>query len=80
MAGAEPGWGPLVAGAFAVLAGVAGVAAVTLGQIGRRRIRRGPGQRGRGLAVSGITCGLIGLALTGLDHGRVAAGDRAGGV
>ena len=65
VAGADPGWGAMVAGAFAVLAGLAGVAAVVLGQIGRRRIRRGAVE-GRGLAVSGITCGLIGLVLTGL--------------
>ena len=64
--GAEPGWGALVAGAFAVLAGLAGVAAVVLGAIGSRRVRRSRGtQSGRGLAVSGITCGLLGLALTG---------------
>ena len=65
VAGAQSGWGPLVAGAFAVLAALAGVAAVTLGQVGRRRIRRG-GVTGVGLAVSGITCGLAGLLLTAL--------------
>jgi len=66
LTGAEPGWGALVAGAFGVLAGLAGVAAVVLGAIGSRRVRRSRGaQRGRGLAVSGITCGLLGLLLTG---------------
>jgi hypothetical protein len=65
VAGARPGWGPLVAGAFAVLAALLGLAAMVLGQIGLRRLRSGGGQ-GRGQAVSGITCGFAGLLLTGL--------------
>ena len=38
--GAQDGWGPIVAGAFAVLAGLIGVAAVVLGVLGLRQIRR----------------------------------------
>jgi hypothetical protein len=63
--GASKGWGPIVAGAFAVLAGFAGVAAVILGLIGLRRARGG-GVTGRGLAVTGVTCGTIGLVITAL--------------
>ena len=40
LAGAEPGWGGWVAGAFAVLAGLLGLAAVVLGEVGRRQVRR----------------------------------------
>jgi hypothetical protein len=71
--GAQPGWGAVVAGAFAVLAVLAGVAAIVLGQLGRRQIRRavaGP-VSGKGSAVAGITCGVAGVALTGI--GMVAA-------
>jgi hypothetical protein len=61
--GASSGWGPIVAGAFAVLAGLAGGAAVSLGAIGLRQARRG-GVTGRGLAVAGVTCGTVGLLIT----------------
>jgi hypothetical protein len=71
--GAKGGWGPAVAGAFALLAIVIGVASVVLGRVGLRQIRRAAllalgagGVNGRGFAVTGITCGIIGLALTGL--------------
>lgn len=78
--GAQPGWGPVVAGAFAVLAALVGLAAIVLGRLGIRQVRRndvrpyqgapdlsGPGPiQGRGLAVAGTICGGVGLALTGL--------------
>lgn len=68
-AGAAEGWGPAVAGAFAALATMAGVAAVGLGATGLRRIRAsvpwGP-SRGRGVAISGVVCGALGLAITAL--------------
>jgi hypothetical protein len=67
--GAEQGWGPAVAGAFAVLAAMVGVAAVGLALAGLRRIRSsrpwGP-IRGRGVAISGLVCGAVGLAITAL--------------
>ena len=64
--GAQDGWGPMVAGAFAVLAVLAGVAALVLGQVGLNRLRRVTGwerPRGRGLAIGGMICGGSGLAL-----------------
>ena len=61
--GATSGWGPIVAGAFAVLAGFAGGAAVSLGAIALRQARRG-GVTGRGLAVAGVSCGTVGLLIT----------------
>ena len=71
--GASGGWGPAVAGAFALLAILAGVAAVVLGRIGLRQIaasRRIRGTRGdvggRGAALAGLICGVVGLAFTGL--------------
>ena len=72
LAGASDGWGVLAAGAFSVLGVVAGVGAVVLGIAGRRQIGRvhqlGPGSAmrfdGRGLATSGLICGLVGLAIT----------------
>src|SRR6185369_1224496 len=55
--GATDGWGPIVAGAFAVLAGAAGAAGLSLGISGRRQVRRGAGSvTGRGLAIWGIAC------------------------
>ena len=63
--GAQAGWGPLVAGAFAVLAAIMGAAAVGLGLFGRRQVRLAAGRlTGRGLATAGIVCGAVGVALT----------------
>jgi hypothetical protein len=68
-AGASDGWGPAVAGAFAVLATVVGVAAVGLGVTGLRRIRTsaawGP-TVGRAAAVIGLVCAGLGLVVTAL--------------
>jgi hypothetical protein len=66
-AGAADGWGPAVAGAFAALAAMVGAAAVGLGGAGLRRMRAsapwGP-TRGRGVAIAGLGCGAVGLAIT----------------
>jgi hypothetical protein len=65
LAGAQGDWGPLVAGAFAVLAGLLGAGAVGLGVIALRQIRAAPGRvSGRGMAVAGIACGGLGALLT----------------
>lgn len=65
--GANGGWGPVVAGAFAALAGLVGVAALVLGQLGYRQVRRSVewgASKGRGLALTGMVCGGVGLVLT----------------
>lgn len=64
--GAKDGWGPTVSGAFAVLAGLVGLASVALGVVGLRQVRRAGKDRltGRGAAIAGIICGALGLALT----------------
>jgi hypothetical protein len=65
--GADGGWGPVVAGAFAVLAGLVGVAAIVLGRVGYRQIKRAVdwgATKGRGMAVTGIVLGALGLVLT----------------
>lgn len=69
LAGAQDGWGAWVAGAFAMIAALAGGAAIGLGLLGLRQIRRTappPAIRftGRGLAIAGIACGAVGLGLT----------------
>jgi hypothetical protein len=67
--GASAGWGPLVAGAFAVLAALTSFAAIWLCFAGLRRIGRTVGWgavRGRGLALAGLICGLVGFAITAL--------------
>ncbi len=67
--GAEQGWGATVAGAFAVLSGLAAVAAIVLCRTAAARMRRSVGwgpTRGRGLAIAGLVCGLVGLSLSGL--------------
>lgn len=65
--GAADGWGPGVAGAFAVLATAAGGASVGLGVTGLRRIRAsvawGP-TMGRWAAIAGLACGAVGLTVT----------------
>jgi len=63
--GASRGWGPIVAGAFAVLAGCAGAAGLALGITGRRQVHRAAGGvTGRGLATWGIACAVTGLVIT----------------
>ncbi|MBO0869723.1 MAG: hypothetical protein J2P15_14270 [Micromonosporaceae bacterium] len=65
LAGAQPGWGVLVSGAFAILGGVMGAAATATGLVARRQILAISGElRGRGLGVTGIVCGSIGMGLT----------------
>ena len=69
-AGVEGGWGPSVAGAFAVLATLLCAAAVGLSVTARRRIRDSVAwgaTRGHGMAVAGLSCGLSGLAITALS-------------
>jgi hypothetical protein len=68
MEDAPGGWGALVGGAFAVLTGFLGLAAIGLGVVGMRQTdpRRRPihgAVAGRGLAVAGLACGAAGLAL-----------------
>lgn len=73
LAGAGSGWGPLVAGAFAILAGLAGLAALATGLVAMRQIRRTPESRGRELAITGVVCGGSGVALTLLGFLLVVA-------
>ncbi|WP_167604503.1 hypothetical protein [Micromonospora auratinigra] len=66
--------GAWAAGAFAVLGGIAGTAAIVAGLLSRRQIRRPappPAVRfaGRGLAVAGLSCGGVGLLLSLLGLG-----------
>ncbi|GIG01361.1 phage holin family protein [Catellatospora citrea] len=64
VAGAQQGWGGLVAGAFAALAILLGAAGVLLGWLGIRQIRLAAGNMtGRGVAVAGLVCGAVGLLL-----------------
>ncbi|MEU8259897.1 hypothetical protein AB0C02_04670 [Micromonospora sp. NPDC048999] len=61
--------GAWAAGAFTVLGALAGGAAIVAGLLARRQIRRPappPAVRfaGRGLAVSGLSCGGVGLLLS----------------
>jgi len=69
--GASSGWGAWVAGAFAMIAGLAGAAAIVLAVLGMRQIRRAVGLRlaGRGVAIAGLVCGATGLGLTLLGFG-----------
>jgi hypothetical protein len=83
LTGARDGWGPVVSGAFAILAAAAGVGAIGLGEFGRRQVRRAGGAvTGRGLALAGLICGGVGLLLTAgavvLAVGLAAAGGLSG--
>jgi hypothetical protein len=65
--GAKDGWGPLVGGAFAILAALAGAAGIGLGWFALGQIRRSAGRlTGRGIALAGMSCGAVGLGLTAL--------------
>jgi hypothetical protein len=68
--GASQDWGPLVGGAFVVLAALLGVAAVGLGIVGMRNVKRDLSQvtTGKGYAISGLSCGAAGVlsAVVGL--------------
>jgi hypothetical protein len=69
LAGSSRGWGAWVAGAFALLAVLAGGGAIALGILARRQISRsGRSGRarftGRGVAVSGICCGAAGAGIS----------------
>jgi hypothetical protein len=69
LTGADAGWGAWVAGAFAVLAAVLGIAGIGLALLGIRQVRRVPPPgtvrvTGRGLAIAGLSCGFAGLAVT----------------
>ncbi|MEV0454423.1 DUF4190 domain-containing protein [Catellatospora methionotrophica] len=64
LVGSEKGWGGLVAGAFAVLSILLGAAGVLLGWLGMRQIRLAAGNlTGRGVAITGLVCGAVGLLL-----------------
>lgn len=68
LAGARPGWGAVVAGAFTLLSVLSGAGAIIVGLVARRQIRRS-GQTGQvrftggGLAIAGISCGGAGAGI-----------------
>jgi hypothetical protein len=65
LAGSGSGTGPAVAGAFAILAGLLGLGSIGLGLLALRQVRRAAGRfTGKGLAISGMSCGTVGLVLT----------------
>jgi hypothetical protein len=64
LVGASGGWGPLAAGAFAVLSFLVGLAGVVLGVLAIRQVRRSSALRGRGLAIAGIIVGSLAVAFT----------------
>jgi hypothetical protein len=65
IAGSQDGWGPAVSGAFVALGTIIGIAAIGLGILGLRQVRRSAGAvAGRGVAIAGITTGGSGLGLT----------------
>ena len=64
LTGSVKGWGPLVAGAFAILAFVLGSGAAVLATLARRAIKRAAGAiDGRSIAFAGLICGLCGAGL-----------------
>jgi hypothetical protein len=75
LSGASDGWGALVAGAFAILSLLLGVAAVLFGRSASRMIRRGAGTiKGSGMATAGMVCGWVGVGLSVLGFlGALAA-------
>ncbi len=66
--GAEEGWGGIVSGAFCALSVLLGVAACALGGFSLRQMRRQAGMSGKGMAITGLICGGVGIigAISGL--------------
>jgi hypothetical protein len=65
LVGGPDGWGVLVSGAFAILAGLMGLAGIGLGLVAVRLIKASRGRfTGRGVAISGVACGGTGVVLT----------------
>jgi hypothetical protein len=65
--GSRGGWGPTVAGAFALLSAFVGAGAIFIGVRALRVIREARGAAsGRGMAIAGISCGGSGAGLTAL--------------
>jgi hypothetical protein len=65
--GASKGWGPTVAGAFAIPAVLASIVAVVLGLVGQRQSKPSVRVTGRGAAVAGVILGVIGFVVTVLS-------------
>ena len=64
LAGASHGWGAEVAGAFGILAVLFGGAAIGMGVVSMRAIKRSQGaMRGHGIGRSGMILGIIGVSL-----------------
>jgi hypothetical protein len=68
------GTGALVGGAFAALAGCLGIAGIGLGVAGMRQTRQARlstdgAVTGRGIAVGGLVCGSVGLAIAACSLG-----------
>ncbi|WP_432831946.1 hypothetical protein [Dactylosporangium sp. CA-092794] len=66
LTGAKDGWGLAAGGAFTVLGAFLGAGAIGLGVYGNRQVRRASADRvisGRGLAVTGIVLGSVGVGL-----------------
>jgi hypothetical protein len=64
LGGSVAGWGPLIAGAFGILALLLGAAALVGSQLARRAIRRSDGiLHGLGIARAGLILGIAGVAL-----------------
>jgi len=65
LAGASAGWGALVAGAFAILSLLLGIAGAAFGRSAMRMIRRSAGTvDGSGMATAGMVCGWIGVVFS----------------
>lgn len=77
--GASRGWGALVAGAFAILGALLSVAAITVARYAQRRIAASRGAfQGTGMAVAGLVCGIVALALTVVGFAGTLAATLAG--
>jgi hypothetical protein len=62
--GAGAGWGALISGAFGILATLLGSAAIGIGVVATRSVKRSVGSlRGYGIGKAGIILGIIGVSL-----------------
>jgi hypothetical protein len=70
LGGSSAGWGPMVAGAFGILSILLGAAAICVGALTMKAVTAARGAvRGRGLAKTGLICGIVGVSLTFLGFG-----------
>lgn len=79
LSGAPDGWGALVAGAFAILSVLLGLAGLAFGRSAGRMIKRSAGTvSGAGMANAGMICGWVGVVISVVGFSGALAATLSG--